>query len=168
MTYLEKILKCLLWQKIVMDIRFQLIKPRKQSRPLSHKKSPKAIMLISPSQYKGLQYEQEAIEFLIAKGLKLLEKNLSCKCGELDLIMKDGDTLVAVEVRVRKNNLYGGAITSITKSKQQKLLKTLAYFLPYLAHKHFHNKRPFCRFDAICFQETPQETLWLKNIFLSN
>lgn len=165
MTYLEKILKCLLWQKIVMDIRFQLIKPRKQDHPSPRKKSPKEIFLISPSQYKGLQYEQEAIEFLIAKGLRLLEKNLSCKYGELDLIMKDGDTLVAVEVRVRKNNLFGGAITSITKSKRQKLQKTLTYFLSYLSHKHFQGKQPFCRFDAVCFQESPRETHWLKNIF---
>lgn len=164
MTYLEKIPKCLLWQKIVMDIRFQLIKPRKQSRPSAHKKSPKDILLISPSQYKGLQYEQAAIEYLIAKGLTLLEQNLSCKYGELDLIMKDGDTLVAVEVRVRKNNLFGGAITSITKSKQQKLQKTLSYFLPYLSHKHFQGKQPFCRFDTVCFQESPRETHWLTNI----
>ncbi|MCQ9328082.1 YraN family protein [Pelistega suis] len=148
-----------------MDIRFQLIKPRKQNRPSPQKKSPKEIRLISPSQSKGLQYEQEAIDFLTAKGLTLLEKNLSCKCGELDLIMKDGDTLVAVEVRIRKNNLYGGAITSITKSKQQKLQKTLAYFLPYLSHKHYQNKQPFCRFDAVCFHESPRETHWLKNIF---
>lgn len=149
-----------------MDIRFQLITPRKYQSCSTRKKTTAKEVRLSPSQYKGLAYEQEAIEYLNAQGLQLLEKNLSCKFGEIDLVMKEGNMLVLIEVRTRQNKRYGGAISSITKSKQQKLQRTAAHFLPYLIHKHFQGQQPFCRFDAFCFQEFPQEKFWLKNIFI--
>ncbi len=151
------------------DIRFQLIKPRKAPKTkkttASRTRPVKDNIKLSPTQSKGLDYEKEAIEFLSAQGLQPLTQNLSCKFGELDLVMKDGDTLVIIEVRTRKNNDYGGAIASITPSKQHRIKKTTLYFLPYLQLKYFNNQRPFCRFDAYCIQEIPYSRQWLKNIF---
>ena len=59
---------------------------------------------------RGCQTEQLACEFLQASGLRLVQRNYRLKMGEIDLIMLDGDTLVFVEVRFRKNQRYGGAL----------------------------------------------------------
>jgi putative endonuclease len=51
---------------------------------------------------------------LIERGLKLVTQNYHCRFGEIDLIMKDGKTLVFVEVRLRSNNQFGSAASIIT------------------------------------------------------
>ncbi len=51
----------------------------------------------------GKDAERQALEHLQHQGLRLLAQNWSCKRGELDLVMLDGDTVVFVEVRYRKN-----------------------------------------------------------------
>ena len=50
--------------------------------------------------------EEFAESILIDKGYLVLVRNFSCKTGEIDIIAKDGDTFVFVEVKTRKNNLY--------------------------------------------------------------
>lgn len=159
-----------------MDIRFNLIKPIK--RRLKRACTPTSTLLndvhtgkgkdlqYSIMQKKGFSYEKEALTFLQNQGLYLLEKNLLCKMGEIDLVMKDGETLVFIEVRYRKNKQYGGAISSITAQKYQKLRRTALYFLPYLTQKHFKGKQPICRFDAIGIHGDETIKEWIKNISL--
>lgn len=153
-----------------MDIRFNLIKPVKRRTHAKNRKTifteQRAEHLHSPKQEKGWQYEQEALDYLLAKGLILLEQNLACKMGEIDLVMQDQQTLVFVEVRFRRNTHYGGAIASITAHKYHKLQRTAYYFLPYLTHKFFQGKLPHCRFDALCIHGDSTEKIWLKNITL--
>ncbi len=72
----------------------------------------------------GEDAETACYSYLKLKGLKLVEKNFSCRFGEIDIVMLDNKTLVFVEVRFRKNNLFGGGLESITATKQQKLRKT--------------------------------------------
>lgn len=146
-----------------MDIRFNLIKPIKRL-PLSPKKTSSSLHAkkYSAKQEKGFLYEKIALEFLQAQGLSLLEQNLACKIGEIDLVMQDKDILVFVEVRFRKNQDYGGAISSLSPQKIHKLRRTASYFLPYLSQKYFKSI-PFCRFDAICIEGVTQEKIWLKN-----
>ncbi len=67
----------------------------------------------SPTQRSGDRHEAAALRLLLARGLTLLARNLRTPAGEIDLAMRDGDTLVFVEVRARRAGRYGGAAASI-------------------------------------------------------
>lgn len=88
--------------------------------------------------------ENKAAKFLTKQGLTLIQKNFHCRYGEIDLIMRDQETLVFVEVRFRHNSNYGSCIESITFTKQSKLVKTAQNYL-------MKNKLDdvACRFDVI-------------------
>ncbi len=68
----------------------------------------------------GNDFEQRACAELERAGLKLLARNYTTRHGELDLVMRDGDTIAFVEVRYRKNASHGDAAASVTASKQAK------------------------------------------------
>lgn len=109
---------------------------------------------------KGDDKERLAEVFLLTKGFLLIERNFSCKGGEIDLIMKDRDYLVFIEVRFRENNEFGGALASITVGKQKKLRRAAEYYL----QQHFGNSPPACRFDAVGIEGNDQIE-WVKNAF---
>lgn len=93
----------------------------------------------------GRRAEQDACDYLERQGLRLVERNYRCARGEIDLIMRDRDTLVFVEVRYRRSRRYGSGAESVDWRKQAKLSATAAHYLqahPRAAH------RP-CRFDVI-------------------
>lgn len=108
----------------------------------------------------GEQHESAAAQYLSHQGLKLLETNYHSKFGEIDLIMRDADALVFVEVRYRKSNRFGGAQASITSSKQRKIALTA---LHYLQKRKQTNAT--CRFDTVSI--SPQELQWVKDAFYS-
>ena len=81
------------------------------------------------SHVRGNDAEDACCAWLKRQGLKLLTRNYRSRRGELDLVMQDGGTVVFIEVRYRKNNLYGGAVASVTPSKQQKLRATAEQYL---------------------------------------
>lgn len=103
--------------------------------------------------------EGAAAEFLVQRGLKLLERNYRCRFGEIDLIMQDGRTLVFVEVRYRRSQSFGGAAASITGAKREKLLRTARH---YMASKA---QIPDCRFDAVLLSGNAAEPQWIENAF---
>lgn len=103
-----------------------------------------------------------AIAYLEGKGLILLTRNYHCRRGEIDVIMRDGNFLVFVEVRYRKNNLFGSAAESVTRQKQQRLLTTASYYL----QNEKCNADTACRFDVISV--SGQHNLhidWIKDAF---
>ena len=104
----------------------------------------------------GVVAENFALSYLRGQGLQLIERNFSCKLGEIDLIMQAGEVLVFVEVRQRKNANFGTAAASITPKKQHKLTLTAQVYLSR------YPKIPACRFDALVI--TGKEVEWLKNI----
>lgn len=106
---------------------------------------------------KGKESEEIAVNYLMKQGLKLLEKNYRSRCGEIDLIMQDKDTIVFVEVRARSSSYFGGPLASINRAKQKKLIKTGTFYL--LKHPG-----P-ARFDVVCFEGTPAKLQWIKNAF---
>ena len=116
---------------------------------------PSADKRQTPQQTLGREGEDRALVYLENRGLTLVERNFRCKMGEIDLIMRDADTLVFVEVRRRNNSRYGGASASITPSKQKKLVLAAQVFLSR------HAVLPKCRFDVIAM--TGDEVEWLKN-----
>lgn len=108
---------------------------------------------------KGAVFEQKARQFLEKQGLKFVDQNATFKCGELDLIMQAGKTLVFVEVRQRKNAQFGTALESINYTKQQKWLKAAN---AWLALRNQSLDTADCRFDVVTFEgdDTPR---WIQN-----
>jgi len=107
---------------------------------------------------RGRHAERLAAAFLQERGLTLVARNYRCRFGEIDLIARDGKTLVFVEVRLRKNTAFGGAAASITAAKRAKLLRAARHYLAGVA------RAPACRFDALLLSgDGPIE--WLQNAF---
>ena len=76
----------------------------------------------------GQIWEGRAEQFLLRQGLVLITRNFSTRSGEIDLIMRDDTHIAFVEVRFRSTTRYGGAIGSVTRAKQQKLIKCAQRF----------------------------------------
>ena len=106
---------------------------------------------------RGADAEERAARHLQAQGLKLLARNWRCRCGEIDLIMRDGAALVFVEVRARGRGDYGGAAESITAAKQARLRRTAEAYLTQCRH------RGACRFDAVLIDA--ERLTWLRGAF---
>ncbi len=104
----------------------------------------------------GRLAEDDALAYLLLQGLKLVERNFLCKGGELDLIMRDGKSIVFIEVRQRASKDFGGALASITPTKQRRMTRAAQTWL--LSQKH----TPPCRFDAVAIDGGRME--WLKNV----
>ena len=68
----------------------------------------------------GNEAEKMAATYLQQHGLILLETNYRCRFGEIDLVMRDGNATVFVEVRLRSNTDFGGAGISITPAQTTK------------------------------------------------
>ena len=73
--------------------------------------------------------EDKAADFLQKQGCQLLSRNYRSQFGEIDLIMEQGQILLFVEVKLRKNRSFGGAAAAVTPSKQQKLILTAQAWL---------------------------------------
>lgn len=80
------------------------------------------------------------------QGLTIVARNFRTRFGEIDLIARDGRTLVFVEVRMRTSPAYGGALESITGAKRARLVAAANGYLAMLG------REPTCRFDAILMQ----------------
>ncbi len=116
------------------------------------------------SKHVGLLTEDFAAKFLSSQGLTLRTKNFQCRQGEIDLIMCEGDKYVFVEVKYRKNSLFGGAISAIPISKQKKIKHTITF---YLQHAGLNEYNTPCRIDVIALEgdiNQPKIT-WIKNAF---
>lgn len=118
---------------------------------------------LSPKQKTGLQAEEQAIDYLLHRGLQLIGRNLNCRFGEIDCIMADQNTLVFIEIRSRNNERFGGAPASINIAKQRRLRASAAFFLPILSQQYFAGKTPLCRFDAVCI--TNGQIEWFPHAF---
>lgn len=105
--------------------------------------------------------EDKALAYLTKQGLKLVLRNFNCKVGEIDLIMRDKEYLVFIEVRQRLSNLYGGGIESITHQKRQKIMRTSDFYL--LKHK-IYDKFPL-RFDIVSIDGKSSDITWIKDAF---
>ncbi|HYW77725.1 MAG TPA: YraN family protein [Gammaproteobacteria bacterium] len=78
---------------------------------------------------RGARAESQAADWLKRKGLKLLERNVRSRFGEIDLVMEDDDTLVFVEVRYRSRDDYGGAVASVTPAKRARLQRAIGVYI---------------------------------------
>lgn len=118
-------------------------------------------MTATSKQKAGQAGEDAALQHLLAAGLKLITRNYHCRWGEVDLIMQDGDSIVFVEVRLRKNSRFGGAAASVDARKQAKLQKTALHYL----QQSRATARQAARIDVVAIQANgPQhECEWIRN-----
>ncbi|HEX4917946.1 MAG TPA: YraN family protein [Limnobacter sp.] len=106
----------------------------------------------------GQRAEQTALAFLQGQGLTLVVQNHRCKCGELDLVMAQGDCAVVVEVRARTRSDFGLATESISRTKQQRVSRCAALWWMREGQRKFAH----LRFDVVALQNgLPPE--WIQN-----
>jgi len=92
----------------------------------------------------GNRGEELAAAFLERSGLRIVERNFRCKGGEIDIVAKDGRTLVFVEVKSRKTLVYGVPQAAVTPFKQRQISKAA---LTWLSRNRLHDSP--ARFDVI-------------------
>ena len=119
---------------------------------------------MSYSKDTGNWAEQEACQHLQQAGWQIIERNFYCRGGELDIIAMQDNALAFVEVKYRRSQAMGGAISSIQQSKQRSLIRAAQHFLQQNPRYYSYNGR----FDLICVSGRPQGQVklqWLTNIF---
>lgn len=112
----------------------------------------------------GSRAEDLAARFLERQGLTLLARNFRCRGGELDLVCRDGATLVFVEVRLRRNAAFGGAGASITASKQRRVVLAARNYLA--THGAASPADRACRFDCVLLDG--EQIDWLRDAFAAD
>lgn len=108
----------------------------------------------------GEYYEQAAADYLARCGLDLIEKNFTCKTGELDLIMLDRQTIVFVEVKYRQDNHHGHAAEMVTAQKARKVIKAAYYWMMKKGHSPYTTD---FRFDVIAIHNQGNDIEWYRN-----
>lgn len=93
----------------------------------------------------GGRYEQMACEYLEEEGLRVIETNYRTRVGEIDIIARDKNEIVFIEVKYRKNRSYGGAEFAIPRSKQLTIIRVAKVYIKM----HGLSFRCFYRFDAV-------------------
>ena len=106
----------------------------------------------------GNAAEDQVLDYLVGRNLRLVTRNYSCRAGEIDLIMKDGAQLVFVEVRYRARADFGSALESVTPAKQRKLVTAAQHYLQR------SGQTPACRFDVVGMDQE-RRIHWVKNAF---
>ena len=121
---------------------------------------PSTYVAVSPAQRAGSLAEAQALDYLRSQGLRPIAANVRLRCGEIDLIMADGDQCVFVEVRQRSSRRYGGAAASVTPRKQARLR---AAAQAWLAWRMGELAWPPMRFDVVAFEG--DALIWLPGAF---
>lgn len=109
----------------------------------------------------GKEYEKQAANYLRQLGYRIITQNYLIKGGEIDIIARDGENLVFIEVRMRYSDTFGQAIESITPWKIQALLKTARFYI----QKTNWGDKPY-RFDLVAIDliDKKLEIKLVKNI----
>ena len=108
----------------------------------------------------GYSAEDEAARFLVDHGLAILARNYRTRFGEIDLVARDGGTLVFVEVRLRRNDRCGSGAESIGEHKRRRIVSAARLYLARV------RPEPPCRFDVVTLDGGAPE--WLRGAFDAN
>lgn len=108
---------------------------------------------------RGAAAEGAARRHLERNGLRWIESNYRCRWGEIDLVMRDRDTLVFVEVRYRRSSRFGGAAGSVDARKRDRLRRAAADYLGRM-----RGTQPAARFDVVALG--PDDRIeWIESAF---
>jgi putative endonuclease len=108
----------------------------------------------------GADYERQAEEYLQTCGYRILERNYRCRQGEIDLIAREGEALVFLEVKYRRTAAHGLPSEAVTPAKQRTICRVADYYR--LTHGIPDNTP--CRFDVVSI--LGQEITLYRNAFL--
>lgn len=108
---------------------------------------------------RGREAEAAAARLLEKAGLRIVDRNFRVRGGEIDLIARDGSTLVFVEVRARSGGGFGGAAASIDAAKQQRIVLAARHYLA-------RHGECDCRFD--CLLQDAGNWRWLRGAFAAD
>ncbi len=114
----------------------------------------------------GRAAEAVAAEFLRSQGLEIIERNFRRRHAEIDLVARDHDTLIVVEVRSRSSNQFGGAAASVDARKQRRIV--LGTHLMLQRNEKFTRMR--VRFDVVIVEDVLAEkprVRWIQQAFLA-
>jgi len=89
--------------------------------------------------------EDLAVDFLKKQGYEILRTNFRCRLGEIDIIAKEGNTIVFVEVKTRKSLKFGLPSESVNFKKQLHIKRVAEYFIAY----HLLQDKYLYRFDVV-------------------
>ncbi|SAL82755.1 hypothetical protein AWB67_06214 [Caballeronia terrestris] len=107
----------------------------------------------------GDAFETRELEYLQRRRLRLVARNVRCRGGEIDLVMRDRDgALVFVEVRARASGQFADAAASIGVRKRQRLVRAAQHYL-----SAWRGAWPACRFDVVAFDAG--SIVWLADAF---
>jgi putative endonuclease len=95
----------------------------------------------------GKTGEDLACRELERRGYAIIARRHRCRCGELDIIARDGPTLVFVEVKARDSHAFGDAAEAVTWQKQQRIVRLASEYVM----RHHLGSAP-CRFDVVSIQ----------------
>ena len=111
----------------------------------------------------GRDAESLAENFLARRGLVPVSRNYRCRRGEIDLVMRDADTLVFVEVRRRTSRAFGGGADSVDAHKQARLVVAAEH---YLMANRIGDDHP-CRFDVVAIDGPARSAAvhWISDAF---
>ena len=110
------------------------------------------------TQILGREAEDRAESMLSRAGLRTIVRNYHCRSGEIDLVMRDGEHLVFVEVRFRSSRGFGSAAASVDADKQRRLILAAQH---YLLQSRWQGP---CRFDVVTFDHGRGEH-WIRDAF---
>lgn len=112
----------------------------------------------------GRRGEAAARAFLERRGVRILVENFACAAGEIDLVGRDGDTLIFVEVKTRTSAAFGPPQLAVHRRKQHQIVRAAEW---YLAERR--TPEVACRFDvlAVTFPkgDAPPQIEWVRDAF---
>ncbi|MBQ8982962.1 MAG: YraN family protein [Lachnospiraceae bacterium] len=107
----------------------------------------------------GSKYEKKTVEYMLQNGMQVLETNYRCKQGEIDIIGKEEDYLLFVEVKYRKSVRSGYPAEAVTPAKQNRVIQTARYYL----YSHNLSEYTKMRFDVAAI--LGEELQYIRNVF---
>lgn len=100
------------------------------------------------AQARGKQAEEEAAAHVAALGMRILARNLRGRGGEIDIVARDGETIVFIEVKARTGRTFGSALSAVDARKRRRLRATAEDYLQFIA------PRATARFDVLTVEAT--------------
>ena len=107
----------------------------------------------------GILGEQLAVEYLEARGIKVLHRNYSCKVGEVDIVAQEGEYLLFVEVKARYGGNMGWPLEAVTPAKITQIVKTANWYLAV------NRLKTDVRFDVACVDLAAEQVTYIPNAF---
>lgn len=116
-------------------------------------------MAVYSNRKTGAEKEELAVSYLEKRGFAVRERNFRSRQGEIDIVGLDGEYLVFLEVKYRKNKSFDGALAAVGDKKKHRICRTADY---YRYVRHIPQETPV-RYDVLGIQG--EEMLWIKNAF---